>query len=208
MRLKGSLLITLFSLSSLLLLSNASADHTLKADSNEMDKNDSMNTNDFCSGMFMSMSMGGFQYSLSGKGDCLNYFVPPWKLTDKGKFYGAMIYSWLLGIMLEALTNFQIWLRPFLPQKLRKIVFPLLYGIQQWLGYIVMMVMMMYSIELFASTLLGIVVGRALFQPRSTTKAIIPMPSSELTSNNDHNEEATPLLADEQRTPLLRRRRT
>merc|ERR1719223_120304 len=105
--------------------------------------------------------MSGFQWSLGrddAKPDCLNYFVRPWKLDDRGRFIGAMVYSFLLGMMTEAVTNFQIWIRPSLGTgRLRKFTMPLLYAIQQWLGYIVMMVTMMYSIELFASLLLGLV---------------------------------------------------
>jgi hypothetical protein len=35
--------------------------------------------NDFCNGMSMIMAMGGFQWSLVSKGDCLTYFVASWK---------------------------------------------------------------------------------------------------------------------------------
>lgn len=173
----------------------------------------------FCNGMSMVMAMGGFQWSLgkkhdNSKPDCLNYFVPAWKLDDKGKFTGAMVYSFLLGMMTEAITNFQIWLRPFLGTgRLRKFTMPLLYALQQWLGYIAMMVTMMYSVELFGSLLLGLVLGRLLFLPRSVTKLIVPTDESGASPRNDISGVTLSAIPESEETPLvgqtsLRRRRT
>lgn len=166
----------------------------------------------FCVGMPMVMAMGGFQWSLGktkGKPDCLNYFVPAWKLDDSGRFWGAMVYSFLLGIMTEGITNFQIWMRPHLGKgRLRKIIMPLLYATQQWLGYIVMMVTMSYSFELFASVLVGLMVGRLLFLQRSATRPIISTTSDPVAGVGPiaaavENED-TPLL---DRGSSVRRRR-
>lgn len=171
----------------------------------------------FCHGMSMVMAMGGFQWSLGThdtKPDCLNYFVPAWKLDDGGKFTGAMVYSFLLGMMTEAITNFQIWLRPFLGTgRLRRFTMPLLYAIQQWLGYISMMVTMMYSVELFGSLLLGLVLGRLLFLPRSVTKPIVRIDESAASPRNDGNGVTLSTIPESDETPLvgqtaLRRRRT
>ena len=171
----------------------------------------------FCNGMFMVMAMGGFQWSLGKhdtKPDCLNYFVPAWKLDDRGKFTGAMVYSFLLGIMTEAITNLQIWLRPFLGTgRLRKFTMPLLFALQQWLGYISMMITMMYSIELFGSLLLGLVLGRLLFLPRSVTKPIVRTDQSAASPRNNDNGVTLSAIPEGEETPLvgrtaLRRRRT
>jgi hypothetical protein len=172
---------------------------------------------DFCNGMPMIMAMRGFQWSFGeqkDKPDCLNYLVPPWKLDNSGRFLGAMVYSFLLGIVTEGITNFQIWIRPHLGTgRLRKLIMPLLYAIQQWLGYIMMMVTMMYSIELFASVLLGLMVGRVLFLPRSTTRLSIPTTSvratgveTVATSTTRVESEDTPLL-DRTSSAVRRRRR-
>lgn len=47
---------------------------------------------EFCNGMSMTMSMGGFQSSLFGKqkADCLTYLFKKWMLNTSGKFQGAM----------------------------------------------------------------------------------------------------------------------
>eukprot|EP00980_Cylindrotheca_fusiformis_P002176 scaffold497_cov97-Cylindrotheca_fusiformis.AAC.7 len=127
----------------------------------------------FCNGMPMVMAMGGFQWTLGrhaddDKPDCLNYFVPAWKLGSSGRFFGAMFCSFLLGILTEGITKLTLWIRPRLGTgQLRTFVLPLLYGAQQWLGYMVMMVAMMFSYELFASSLVGLMVGRVLFLPKS-----------------------------------------
>jgi hypothetical protein len=170
----------------------------------------SSHDDDFCNGMPMIMAMRGFQWSLGeqeDKPDCLNYFVPLWTLGNSGRFLGAMVYSFLLGIVTEGITNLQIWIRPHLGTgRLRKLIMPLLYAIHQWLGYIVMMVTMMYSIELFASVLLGLMVGRVLFLPRSTTRLIIPREETVLTSARRLESEDTPLL-DRHSSAVRRRRR-
>ena len=125
--------------------------------------------NDFCNGMSMIMAMKGFQFSVLSrkKADCITYFVAPWKLSDSGKFVGAMIYSFLLAIMTEALTSAQQRIKRHLsPGKTRKWVMSVLYGIQQFLGYVVMFIAMTYSIELFLAVIVGLMIGNA-FYPHS-----------------------------------------
>ena len=107
-------------------------------------------------------------------------------------------------------TFFQIWIRPHLGKgRPRKILMSILYAMQQWLGYLVMMITMMYSIELFASLLVGLVVGRVLFLPRSTTAPKINTTRTTTVSSSERNgsntsAEETPLL---ERHPSIRRRR-
>lgn len=126
---------------------------------------------DFCNGMAMVMAMGGFQWSLVGKqaGDCLNYFAPRWTLNTAGKFQGAMLYSFLIGILTEGVHTFEAFLRPLTPPKLRHTVLALLYGFQRFFGYIVMLIAMTYSFELLLSAICGLMVGHLLF-PNSTRR--------------------------------------
>jgi hypothetical protein len=163
--------------------------------------------NDFCNGMSMIMAMGGFQWSLLSKGDCLTYFVAPWKLNDSGTFYGAMVYSFLLAMLTEGITSFQGWVRKFLTGKTRKFTMALLYAVQQWLGYIIMLITMMYSIELFASVLLGLMTGRTLFSNSRPAPRRSPSPdsSSQQLSGTQERGEDTPLLAGS--ASAVRRRR-
>ena len=126
---------------------------------------------------------------------------------------GGCVYfrpSFLMGLLVEGITSFQIWIRPHLGKgRPRKIVMSILYSMQQWLGYLVMMITMMYSIELFASLLVGLVVGRVLFLPRSTTAPKINTTRTTTASSSENNgsntsAEETPLL---ERHPSIRRRR-
>jgi len=120
------------------------------------------------------MSMNGFQWSslVAGKdhpGDCLNYLSTHWKLDDQGKFQGAMVYTILLGILTEGTYALQGILRPCLPKRIRHFVSTLLYGVQRFMGYIIMLVAMTYSYELLFSVLVGVMLGRLLF-PKASTK--------------------------------------
>jgi hypothetical protein len=76
---------------------NMNDDTNDDADDDNYDYNDM----DFCKGMFMTMSMKGFQSALfssnsninnnnNNKSDCLTFLFTNWKLDSSGKFFGAM----------------------------------------------------------------------------------------------------------------------
>lgn len=164
--------------------------------------------NDFCNGMSMIMAMGGFQWSLAKKGDCLTYFVAPWKLSDAGKFQGAMVYSFLLAVLTEGLVSFEGWIKQFLSGKLRKVVMATIYAVQQWLGYIIMLITMMYSFELIGCVILGLMTGRVLFlnpHRAPTRMATRPRPNVTTEAAAANNEESS-LLGDAGSTVRRRRR--
>ena len=63
---------------------------------------------DFCRGMYMTMFMDGFRWTLFLKHpspQCLNYFVKSWRLEDPAKFRGAVLYTFLLAILVEGLSS-------------------------------------------------------------------------------------------------------
>ncbi len=119
----------------------------------------------FCKGMFMVMSMGGFQWSLVGRepGDCLSYFAPAWKLDSRGKFQGAMVYSFLLGILTEGSHAVPVLVRPYVPKRLAHLSNSILLGVERFMAYFIMLIAMMYSWELLISLICGIMVGRLMF---------------------------------------------
>lgn len=178
----------------------------------------------FCKGMFMVMSMSGFQWSLAGRepGDCLSYFAPAWKLDERGKFQGAMVYTFLLAILAEGSYALQVWIRPYLSksnnQRLQQLTNSILYGMQRFMVYIIMLIAMMFSWELLISVILGVVVGRLMFpngtrrewQREARRAQSITLPSSShptLAATLDeslHNGEEEPLLTGD---ALMRRRR-
>ena len=167
-------------------------------------------SNDFCNGMSMIMAMSGFQWSLFEKGQCLTYFVAPWKLDGSGKFLGAMVYSFLLALLTEGITWFQRWIGGFLSGKVRRTVMAILYAIQHWLGYMIMFIAMTYSYELLGCVLLGLMAGRSLLSnhkrdhlgtSRRRGRAHLSMLSS-----SQSREEETPLVGEAESTVRRRRR--
>lgn len=120
---------------------------------------------DFCNNMFMVMAMSGFQWSLFGKtaGDCLSYLAPDWKLESRGKFQGAMVYTFLLAILAEGSHAFQVVLRPYIPKRFEHGTNVIFLGMQRFMAYILMLVVMMYSWELLISVIAGVMAGRLLF---------------------------------------------
>ena len=200
--------------------SSSSMYMSMDDDMGMMDDDSSNNNNNdsdkFCVGMMsMTMAMSGFQWSLNKKGDCLTYFVGPWQLNLVVKFHGAMVYSFFLALLTEGVTVFSLWVRKQLPHdtKRRKILMSLLYGIQQWFGHVVMLISMMFSIELFACVLAGVMAGRILFADRKkqlerrqtmmpASRSNLPRPVSAVgmtaATGDSSRELMTPLLEDHQ----------
>lgn len=172
----------------------------------------------FCKNMFMVMSMSGFQWSLVGRepGDCLSYFAPSWKLDGRGKFEGACVYTFLLAIMTEGSHALQVTIQPYVPKRLQHLTNTILYGIQRFMTYIIMLIAMMYSWELLISVIFGVVVGRLLFpnvtrrewrrearRAQTSTVPLHPTLAATLDESN-HAGEEEPLLAGD--TAIRKRR--
>mmetsp|Transcript_49732 Transcript_49732/g.57392 ORF Transcript_49732/g.57392 Transcript_49732/m.57392 type:complete len:274 (-) Transcript_49732:469-1290(-) len=174
-------------------------------DNNSNGSDDDVDDNygmDFCRGMSMTMSMKGFQSTLffkknnnniNNNADCLTFLFTNWKLDSPGKFSSAMIVTFLLAVLSEVITihgQTRILTLFFRSRKknqiyIRKFVMTLLYGIEQCLGWALMLISMTFSIELFVSVIFGIFVGKLLFPPttKGTTTATINN-SSRTTSTN------------------------
>ncbi len=135
----------------------------------------------FCQGMPMVMFMGGFQRSLTKEPQsCLNYFFPSWKLLNAGQLKGAMVYSFLLAFLTEGLFAIRAVVLQHVQGKGRKTLLILLYVLQQAMGYVIMLVAMMYSVELFLSVVLGLAIGHRIFvrgDVKHQVSSITPAPS-------------------------------
>lgn len=123
---------------------------------------------DFCSnmGMNMVMYMQGFQLSTQSKTlPCLNYYFRTWNLSDAGKFKGAMLFSFMLALLTQGLSAVRAAVvRHVKEQKrLRKTLLVLIFTLQQLLGYLIMLIAMMFSIELILAVVVGIALGHRLF---------------------------------------------
>jgi Ctr copper transporter family len=123
---------------------------------------------------------------------CLSYLSPSLELSSPGRFALAMLASFLFAFSLEALTAlksaavFSKRRSPASPTgtsgddngalrfgpRQRRSLLALLYGLQGLLGFILMLVIMAYSVELVASVVAGVMVGHAAFG------SLAPAPSS------------------------------
>jgi len=161
--------------------------HIHEHDHHHKHHHDDDNNISFCQGAVSTMFMDGFHFSLfpsekdnstnnhSPPPPCLAYYVSTWQLTESGKFRGAMVFSFLLALLTEALSASRLrWIR-FLhsyysaaaPTGLRtrkhKIILTVVYALQQWMGTMIMLISMAYSIELLASVVAGLMAGHFLF---------------------------------------------
>jgi hypothetical protein len=130
--------------------------------------------------MRMVMFLKGFRRSLASSKHmlpCLSYYVRSWVLNDEGKFKGAMIYSFLLGIVTQGLAVTRAIVFAHVKQpRVRKYLMVSIYVLQVYMGYMIMLVAMMYSVELLLSAVTGLACGYCLFHkseaPHTTTRTI------------------------------------
>jgi hypothetical protein len=119
-----------------------------------------------------------------------------------------MIYTFLLAILLEALSSFRTLCVQYFQQRTddnnngsrhhcrqwrvewtRQIVITILYALQTILGYLLMLIVMSYSIELLLSILLGLVVGNGLFVRYSNNNSYNNEDDILLDDNDDHEDD-------------------
>lgn len=138
----------------------------------------------FCCGTPMLMYMDGFHFSLLGRSatetetvqgrcqlqPCLTYFVRSWQLTESGKFKGAVVFSFLLAIVMEALTASRVVISRTFSKGNRQdsgltqhCLLTGIYCFQALLGYAIMFLTMSFSIELLFAVVAGFMVGNRIF---------------------------------------------
>jgi Ctr copper transporter family len=151
----------------------------------------SYNQTEFCQGMYMTMFMDGFHWTMllprgHPSSQCLNYFVASWKLENPSQFHGALLFSFLLALLLEGLSKARtLCIRYFvgleldrrsrtselrLNEFLQQLCLTIIYGLQAVLGYLLMFIVMSYSIELMTSVIAGLIVGNRLWMPHTDDK--------------------------------------
>jgi hypothetical protein len=140
-------------------------------------------------GMALVMFLRGFRSSLNSKEmlPCLSYYVSSWVLDDEGKFKGAMVYSFLLGLLTQGLTVMRVVVSLNVKKrKLKKYLRVVIYVLQVFMGYILMLVPMSYSVELLLSVVAGVAFGYFLFHkggPRSNQSSGTGLREPLLTGN-------------------------
>lgn len=136
-------------------------------------------TSSFCDpSMSMSMYMDGLKWSYfftDGKSHCLNLIFPSFTLNTKGTFLFGMICVMFLGISLEYISIFRMKYIAKMERRHRdddaadaipskvQLTLTCLQGLQVLSGYIMMLVIMTYSIELILSAVGGFMIGFYVF---------------------------------------------
>ena len=157
--------------------------HHHHRDDDDHDDGNHTDNRPFCQGMYMTMFTDGFRWSLKRSSSnnatnspppCLAYYVSSWKLSEGGKFRGAMVFSFLLALLTEGLSASRFFLIQYLHafattrnggyrSRRHKVLLTIVYALQQWLGTMIMLVSMMYSIEMLLSVVAGLMAGNFLF---------------------------------------------
>ena len=120
--------------------------------------------------------MDGFKFSLADEEPCLNLFFPDWTLDSKPKFYVAMVGVFFLAIFFEGLSSWRYRIvlsvklahrrnvdtGPNSTQMLRLVV-TLMHGLQGLVGYLLMLTIMTFSVELLLTAVSGLAVGYGIF---------------------------------------------
>jgi hypothetical protein len=152
----------------------------------------------------------GFHFSLIGgstnhtKPPCLNLLVPSWTLDTRFKFSGACGAVFLLAVAVEGFSKLRHRVvRSAKTQRRQRqqsnatttttsattrLLVTALHGIQALLGYLLMLVTMTFSIELFTCVVAGLATGYAVFfrtnnPTTTTTTAVMDDEDLHMTSN-------------------------
>ena len=148
-------------------------DHSMMHDHGMMD-NSGASQHLLCpqDGMGMIMYMEGFRWTLKGGGSCLNFFVASWKLDTTPKFLLAMVCVVLMGIATEGIARWKhsVGQKYQSASNLRETNLRKLYLLQTGLqaatilsAYLLMLVVMTYSLELLLCVVGGLMIGYYIF---------------------------------------------
>ena len=121
------------------------------------------------------MYMEGFKFTLANSEPCLNLFFADWTLDSPRKFYAAMVGCFFLAIFVEGLSALRYRIvhsvklahrrgdqQQSSTQGLRLVV-SIFHGLQGLVGYLLMLAIMTFSVELLLSVAVGLAVGYGVF---------------------------------------------
>lgn len=112
---------------------------------------------DMCSTM-----QNGFQFA-TGDGHCIRFLFTGWDIDNSGKYAGAIIGVFCMGLLNGILTYARHYInnrfRDHSTILQRQIYLTLVYGIQIVLGYWLMLLIMTYESGIFMSILLGLILS-------------------------------------------------
>ena len=121
--------------------------------------------NDYCYGFGTTMIMSCFTSQLASgtQAPCMNFLFPKWELNSSLKFGAACIGSFLLGVFLHFVTKVRLSVGRWKLSQKRTLALCGLYCANTGLGYLLMLLAMTYSTELFLMVLSGLTVGYGIF---------------------------------------------
>lgn len=113
----------------------------------------------FCYGG-TSMYMDGFHWT---DPTCVIYLFPAWVLSSRASLVGASLGTILFGVATEAVVKYRrVSIQAAPPGWKRLGVSSAMYGLQLTMGYLIMLVVMTYSLPLFMSVVFGFMCGHVL----------------------------------------------
>jgi len=155
----------------------------------DLSKNSSDVVYPFCYGG-TSMYMEGFQWVQSST--CVILLFPSWVLNTAWKYTIAVIGTFLFAIGLEKFIQQRRKVMVYMSEstKNRLLVSAAFYGVQISIGYLLMLIIMIYSGVLFLAVILGLVTGHILFNAKDAIWPIYESPILDETDiasdNNSH----------------------
>lgn len=139
-------------------------------------------TNGFCVGTGTSMSMSGFMTTSISTADqayCFIYLFPSWVLDDTTKFVVACVGTFFLGVAIHSLSKVRAYTSLRLMSSwIRLSINVTAYAVQITLSYLLMLVAMTYSTELFIMVCLGLTAGYTYFNHEALAASAICSPGA------------------------------
>lgn len=151
--------------------------------------------------------MDGFHFFQSTT--CIIFLFQSWVLDTGGKYALAFLGTLMAGVCLEKLIQQRRKYMAMMGAGRNRLIFSaVFYGIQLTIGYMLMLVIMIYSGALFISTVMGLVLGHVFFNAKDAiwplktgaTTLVIPGPgegsedgSYMVESNSDPEQTGAPV---------------
>ena len=131
--------------------------------------------------------MEGFQWTLKRKSSCLNFYFPSWKLDTIHKFIAAMLCVFIMAIITEGIARLKYDISHRAKKRSTRrrhrhrhrlasvnnndndnynklwYIQTFLQGMNALFAYILMLVIMTYSLELLCCVIMGLMVGYFVF---------------------------------------------
>lgn len=153
-------------------------------------------TNSFCNGFGTSMYMEGF-VTIDATKACVILLFQQLELNTPVKFALGSVATFLFGIFVEYLLHLRRHFEHNLVDNGRKTGQRLfLYGIQVIAGYLLMLLVMTYSVFIFLSSVLGLVLGHYWFNMKIPVPPEVSDPCCDFMIRDDESgvDIQTPLM--------------